>query len=48
MKEAPKDGAERQSRRANEHLDAVGGVDGIEEFYEDRDAWVISFGGTSA
>ena len=34
LKEAPKDGAERQHRRENEHLDAAGGVDGIEGFYE--------------
>jgi catechol 2,3-dioxygenase-like lactoylglutathione lyase family enzyme len=31
LKEAPKNTAERRSRRANEHLD---GVDGIEAFYE--------------
>ncbi|HET6957797.1 MAG TPA: VOC family protein [Vicinamibacterales bacterium] len=34
LKEAPKNTAERQSRRANEHLDAASGVDGIEAFYE--------------
>lgn len=34
LKEAPKNLAERQHRRANEHLDAAAGVDGIEAFYE--------------
>jgi len=34
LKEAPKDQAERQYRRDNEHLDAAAGVDGIEAFYE--------------
>jgi catechol 2,3-dioxygenase-like lactoylglutathione lyase family enzyme len=34
LKEAPKNQAERQWRRANEHLDASAGVDGIEAFYE--------------
>src|SRR3954454_24865879 len=34
LKEAPKNQAERQFRRANEHLDASAGVDGIEAFYE--------------
>ena len=34
LKEAPKNEAERQHRRANEHLDAAAGVDGIEAFYE--------------
>jgi catechol 2,3-dioxygenase-like lactoylglutathione lyase family enzyme len=34
LKEAPKNEAERQWRRRNEHLDAAGGVDGIEAFYE--------------
>ena len=33
LKEAPKLGAERQWRRAEEHLDAAAGVDGIEAFY---------------
>jgi catechol 2,3-dioxygenase-like lactoylglutathione lyase family enzyme len=33
LKEAPKNGAERQHRREHEHLDAAGGVDGIEAFY---------------
>ena len=33
LKEAPKDGAERQHRREQEHLDAAAGVDGIEAFY---------------
>jgi catechol 2,3-dioxygenase-like lactoylglutathione lyase family enzyme len=34
LKEAPKNHAERQYRRDNEHLDASAGVDGIEAFYE--------------
>jgi catechol 2,3-dioxygenase-like lactoylglutathione lyase family enzyme len=34
LKEAPKDRAQRQWRRDNEHLDAAAGVDGIEAFYE--------------
>lgn len=34
LKEAPKSDAERQHRRKHEHLDAAGGVDGIEAFYE--------------
>ena len=34
LKEAPKGTAERQWRRANEHLDAAAGVAGIETFYE--------------
>jgi hypothetical protein len=33
LKEAPKNGAERQHRREHEHLDAAGGVEGIEAFY---------------
>ena len=33
LKEAPRFGAERQYRRAHEHLDAAAGVDGIEAFY---------------
>ena len=33
LKEAPKNDAERRHRRANEHLDAAAGVDGIEAFY---------------
>ena len=33
LKEAPKNEAERRHRRVNEHLDAAGGVDGIEAFY---------------
>ena len=33
LKEAPKDGPERQHRRNHEHLDAAAGVDGIEAFY---------------
>ena len=33
LKEAPKGDAERQYRRAHEHLDAAAGVDGIEDFY---------------
>jgi catechol 2,3-dioxygenase-like lactoylglutathione lyase family enzyme len=34
LKEAPKNLAERNYRRDNEHLDAAAGVDGIETFYE--------------
>jgi catechol 2,3-dioxygenase-like lactoylglutathione lyase family enzyme len=34
LKEAPKLIAEREHRRANDHLDAAAGVDGIEAFYE--------------
>ena len=34
LKEAPKNDAERQHRREQEHLDAAAGVDGIEAFYE--------------
>ena len=34
LKEAPRNQAERQYRRDNEHLDAAAGVDGIEAFYE--------------
>jgi catechol 2,3-dioxygenase-like lactoylglutathione lyase family enzyme len=34
LKEAPKNPAERQWRREQEHLDAAGGVDGIDAFYE--------------
>lgn len=34
LKEAPKYDADRQHRREHEHLDAAGGVDGIELFYE--------------
>jgi len=33
LKEAPKDDAERQHRREQQHLDAAAGVDGIEAFY---------------
>ena len=33
LKEAPANPAERQYRRAHEHLDAAAGVDGIEAFY---------------
>lgn len=33
LKEAPKNNDERRHRRANEHLDAAAGVDGIETFY---------------
>jgi uncharacterized glyoxalase superfamily protein PhnB len=33
LKEAPKNPAERQHRRANEHLDIYAGVDGIDAFY---------------
>ena len=34
LKEGPRNEDERQWRRASEHLDAAGGVDGIELFYE--------------
>jgi catechol 2,3-dioxygenase-like lactoylglutathione lyase family enzyme len=34
LKEAPRNAAERQHRREQEHLDAAAGVDGIEAFYE--------------
>ena len=34
LKAAPKNQAERQHRRENEHLDASAGVEGIEAFYE--------------
>ena len=34
LKEAPKNQADRQSRRENQHLDAAAGVDGIDAFYE--------------
>jgi catechol 2,3-dioxygenase-like lactoylglutathione lyase family enzyme len=34
LKEAPKSEAERGHKRDNEHLDAAGGVDGIEAFYD--------------
>ena len=33
LKEAPRHDGERQHRRANEHLDAAAGVDGIEAFH---------------
>ena len=33
LKEAPKQVADREHRRAHEHLDAAAGVDGIEAFY---------------
>ena len=33
LKEAPTSAEERHNRRANEHLDAAAGVDGIEVFY---------------
>jgi len=33
LKEAPKNDDERRYRRANEHLDAAAGVEGIEAFY---------------
>lgn len=33
LKEAPKNNDERRHRRANEHLDAAAGVEGIEAFY---------------
>jgi len=38
LKEAPKDDDERRHRRANEHLDAAAGVDGIEAFYAQCEA----------
>ena len=34
LKEAPKHPTEQQWRRNEEHLDAAGGVDGIDAFYE--------------
>lgn len=34
LKEAPKNAANREYRRDNEHLDAAAGVDGIEAFYD--------------
>ena len=34
LKEAPRNNADRQHRRDDEHLDASAGVDGIEAFYE--------------
>lgn len=34
LKEAPKNEADRQFRRENEHLDAAAGVDGIDALYE--------------
>jgi catechol 2,3-dioxygenase-like lactoylglutathione lyase family enzyme len=34
LKKAPRNQAEQQHRRDNEHLDAAAGVDGIEVFYE--------------
>jgi uncharacterized glyoxalase superfamily protein PhnB len=34
LKEAPKNDADRQHKRNNDHLDASVGVDGIESFYE--------------
>ncbi len=33
LKEAPKNDQERQYRRANDHLDAAAGVEGIEAFH---------------
>jgi catechol 2,3-dioxygenase-like lactoylglutathione lyase family enzyme len=33
LKEAPKNDQDRRYRRANDHLDAAAGVDGIEDFY---------------
>ena len=35
LKEAPRSEAERRHRREAEHLDAAGGVDGIDTFYEE-------------
>jgi hypothetical protein len=43
LKETPKNQAERQWRRDNEHLDAAAGVDGIEAFY----AHCVANGGMS-
>ena len=34
LKEAPKNDADRQHKRDNDHLDASAGVDGVEAFYE--------------
>jgi catechol 2,3-dioxygenase-like lactoylglutathione lyase family enzyme len=34
LKEAPKNELDRQRRRDSDHLDAAGGVDGIQEFFE--------------
>jgi len=34
LKEAPKNDADRQHRRNNDHLDAAAGVDSIDAFYE--------------
>ncbi len=34
LKDAPKNQAERQYRKDNEHLDASAGVEGIEAYYE--------------
>ena len=34
LKKSPKNQAERLHRRDKEHLDACGGVDGIDEFYK--------------
>ena len=34
LKEAPSNEEERRYRRANDHLDAAAGVEGIEAFYE--------------
>ena len=34
LKEAPKNDADREHRRNNDHLDASAGVDGVEAFYE--------------
>ena len=38
LKEAPRSDAERDHRRANDHLDAAGGVDGIEAFHAQCEA----------
>ena len=35
LKEASRNAAQRQWRREEEHLDAAGGVDGIQAFYEE-------------
>ncbi len=33
LKEGPRNAADRQHRRANEHLDAAAGVEGVEAFF---------------
>ena len=39
LKEAPKNAAERQHRREQEHVDAAAGVDGIEAFSPECEAF---------